>query len=164
MGSTVSLFPRPLMISFKYQLTGVGWALATIANEQSEMTVKASYLCDALRDFVDAVQSLFVADTAQCVWEQEPGLVVWEFRRDGPNATVKVHWDEWDHLGESFVGDDDLLRFSEQVDRELDLLLATWGEDGYLKKWHLHPFPGEAHAKLKHAIRMESERRKMQGP
>jgi hypothetical protein len=63
------------MISLTYRLTGSGWALATIANEQSEMKIPASYLCDALRDFVDAVQSLFVADSAQCMWEQEPGLV-----------------------------------------------------------------------------------------
>lgn len=150
------------MISFTYRLTGSGWALATIANEQSEMKIPASYLCDALRDFVDAVQSLFVADSAQCMWEQEPGLVIWELRRDGPNVAVKVFWDEWDHEGESFAGDDDLLRFSGQVDRELDGLLVTWGADGYLRKWHLHPFPHEAHTKLKQGIQMESERRTKQ--
>jgi hypothetical protein len=60
------------------------------------------------------------------------------------------------------VGDDDLLRFSGQVDRELDGLLARWGEDGYLKKWHRYPFPHEAHAKLKQDIQMESERRTKQ--
>jgi hypothetical protein len=38
---------------------------------------------------------------------------------------VKVYWDEWERPGESFVGDDDLLRFSGQVDIELDGLLAT---------------------------------------
>ncbi len=150
------------MISFTYQLTGSGWALATIANEHSEMKVPASYLCDALRDFVDAVQSLFVAETAKCLWEQEPGLVVWEFGRDGPNIMVKVYWDEWDQQGETFVGHDDLLRFGGQVDRELDRLLATWGEDGYRKKWHLYPFPRESHSKLKQGIQMESERRTRQ--
>jgi hypothetical protein len=154
------------MVSFRYQLTGSGWALATLANEQSEMKIPASYLCDALRDFVDAVQSLFIADGAQCVWEQEPGLVTWEFRRDGSELVVKVYWDEPKRQGESqaesFVGNDDLLRFSRQVDTELDGLLATWGEDGYLKKWHLHPFPHEAHTKLKQRIKMESERRTKQ--
>jgi len=147
------------MILFTYKLTGSpGWALATIANERSEMKVPASYLCDALRDFVDAVQSLFATDSAQCMWEQEPGLVIWEFRRDGPNVTVKVYWD---HDGESFVGTDDLLRFSEQVDRELDGLLAAWSEDGYLKKWH-YPFPNEAQTKLRQGIQRENERRTKQ--
>jgi hypothetical protein len=77
-------FPRNCMMSFTYQLTSSGWALATIANGQAEMKIPASYLCDALRDFVDAVRSLFVTDRAQCVWEEEPGEVRWEFRRDVP--------------------------------------------------------------------------------
>jgi hypothetical protein len=147
------------MLSFTYQLTGSGWALATIANEQAEMKVPASYLCDALRDFVDAVQSLFVTDRAQCTWDEEPGEVRWEFSRDGTNVAVKVYWD-YDG-GESLLGDDDLLRFSEQVDRELDGLLAAWGDDGYLKKWVLHPFPHEAHAKLRQGIQREREHRKV---
>jgi hypothetical protein len=64
------------MIHFTNQLRGYGWALATIANERTEMKVPASYLCDALGDFVNAVQSLFVTDSAQCLWEQEPDLVI----------------------------------------------------------------------------------------
>ncbi|HEV8046154.1 MAG TPA: hypothetical protein VGP35_00380 [Terriglobales bacterium] len=143
------------MIHFTYQLRSYGWALATIASERTEMKVPASYLCDALGDFVNAVQSVFVTDSAQCLWEQEPGLVIWEFRRDGPNITVKAYWD---HDGESLVGTDDLLLFSEQVNRELDGLLAAWGEDGYLKKWH-YPFPNEAQAKLRQGIQREKERR-----
>jgi hypothetical protein len=144
------------MMLFTYQLTGSGWALATIANDQTEMKVPASYLCDALRDIVDAVQSLFVTDNAQCVWEEEPGEVRWEFRRDGLNVTVKVYWSGG---GERLDGDDDLLRFSGQVDRELDGLLATWGEEGYMKKWR-YPFPHEAHAKLRQGMQRERERRK----
>jgi hypothetical protein len=144
------------MMLFTYQLRSSGWALATIANDQTEMKVPASYLCDALRDFVDAVQSLFVTDSAQCVWEEEPGEVRWEFRRDGLNVTVKVYWSGG---GESLDGDDDLLRFSGQVDRELDGLLATWGEEGYMKKWR-YPFPHEAHAKLRQGMQRERERRK----
>jgi hypothetical protein len=145
------------MMSFTYRLTSSGWALATIANGQAEMKVPASYLCDALRDFVDAVQSLFVTDRAQCVWEEEPGEVRWKFRRDGPNVTVKVYWDGDE---ESLLGDDDLLRFSGQVDRELDGLLATWGKEGYLEKWR-HPFPHEAHNKLRRGIQRERECRKI---
>jgi hypothetical protein len=116
------------MIHFTYRLSGTGWAVATIANEQTEMTVPASYLCDAVRDFADAVQSLFTMNSTECVWEQEPGAVRWEFRRNGPSMTVKV---EWHDERASFVGDDDLLRFSSAVDKELDDLLATWGPEQY---------------------------------
>jgi hypothetical protein len=120
------------------------------------MKVPASYLCDALRDFVDAVATLFITDTAECVWEEEPGEVRWEFRRDGHNLTVKVYWDS---EGQSFMGNDDLLRFSRKIDRELEGLLATWGEEGYLNKWH-YTFPHEAHTKLKQGIQREREHRK----
>jgi hypothetical protein len=144
-------------MKFTYQLTGSGWAVATIANGQTEMKVPASYLCDALRAFVDAVQSLFVTDNAECLWEEEPGEVRWEFRRNGSRVSVKVQWHD-DRA--SLTGDDDLLHFSAEVDRELDGLLATWGEQEYLKKWR-YPFPHEAHSKLKQGIEREKEHRKM---
>jgi hypothetical protein len=64
----------------------------------------------------------------------------------------------WDHDEESLVGTDDLLLFSEQVNRELDGLLAAWGEDAYLKKWN-YPFPNEAQSKLRQGIQREKERR-----
>jgi hypothetical protein len=144
------------MIDFTYRLTGAGWAVATIGNERTEMTVPASYLCDAVRDFVDAVQSLFLTNSAECIWEQEPGAVRWEFRRNGRTLAVKV---EWHDKRSSFAGDDDVLRFGSKVDRELDDLLATWGPERYQKEWR-HAFPQEAHDKLKQAIRLERQRRK----
>lgn len=144
------------MIQFTYRLMGAGWAAATISNELTEITVPASYLCDAIRDLADAVQSLFTADSSECIWEQEPGKVRWQFQRNGRALTVKVKWHD---ERSSFVGEDDLLRFSSKVDRELDDLLATWGPERYLKEWH-YPFPQEAHDKLKQAISLERQRRK----
>jgi hypothetical protein len=119
------------------------------------MAVPASYLCDAVRDLVDTVQSLFVRESAECTWEQEPGAVRWEFRRNGPNLNLSVRWHD-DRA--SFAGDDDLLRFSSEVDKEMDDLLTTWGPEPYLKEWR-YPFPQEAHGKLKQAIRLERQRR-----
>ena len=107
------------MIRFKYQLSGAGWAVATIGDERAEMTFPASYLCDAPRDFVDAVQSLFVTSTAGCVWEQEPGEVKWTFQRNGSRVSVHVGWRDG---GDKFSGDEDLLHFSAEVKRELDRL------------------------------------------
>ena len=102
------------MILFTYRVNGAGWAVATIANERSAMSVPASYLCDALGDFVDAVQSLFNGNFAECLWEEEPGIVRWEFRREGSRVIVKVGWDQTG--GEQLVGEDDWLHFSEEVD------------------------------------------------
>jgi hypothetical protein len=143
------------MIHFTYQLKGAGWAVATISDARTEMTVPASFLCDALRDFVDAVQSLWVTDNVECRWELEPGEVRWEFRRDGSGLTVKVQWNDG---RESFEGHADLLHFSSEVDNQLDELLAEWSAERYLKQWH-YPFPHEAHYKLKQAIKLEQRRR-----
>src|SRR6185312_9577048 len=38
------------MITFKYRLDGPGWANATLANEQSETTIRTSYIRDAAED------------------------------------------------------------------------------------------------------------------
>jgi hypothetical protein len=146
----------PRMLQFRYQLRSYGWALATIASEEHEFSIRASYVDDALRDFADALQGLFVRDTTECVWEQEPGAVLWEFRRTGSSLTVKAQWDNEDRA--SFVGEDDLVHFGSEVDKELDALLCKWGEEGYLKQWG-HRFPKEAHAALKQAIDLERLRR-----
>jgi hypothetical protein len=150
------MYSHEAMIRFTYRLGGAGWATATIANKQKEMTVPASYLCDALRDFVDAVQSLFVTAIAECAWEEEPGEVRWLFRRNENSVHVQVDWHD---QRETFTGDDDLLHFSAEVQRELDNLIATWGEEGYLKQWG-YPFPHKAYRKLEQAMRSERERRK----
>ena len=144
------------MILFTYRLSGAGWAVATIANERSAMSIPASYLCDALGDFVDAVQSLFDSNYAECLWEEEPGIVRWEFRRDGSRVILKVGWDQTE--GEHLVGEDDWLHFSEEVDRELDRLLVEWGEERYFEEWE-YRFPKEGHYKLKQGIKQERGRR-----
>ena len=138
------------MIRFKYELGGVGWASATLSDGQSEVSFPASYLCDALRDFVDAVQGLFAIDTAEVRWEEEPGAVLWKFQRNGSRVFLKVRWHD-DRA--SFEGDEDLVRFGSDVDTQLENLLSTWGADGYAKHWH-YPFPQEAHEKLKHALKI----------
>ena len=141
------------MIHFTYQLTGVGWARATIADEWDEMSVPASYLCDALSDFVYAVLSLFFSPTSECAWEQEPGEIIWKFQREGKRFNVHVRWRDG---REDFTGKDDFLHFCSELDKEVDGLLATWTAEGYGKRWH-HPFPHEAHGKLKQAIKSDAQ-------
>jgi hypothetical protein len=51
------------------------------------------------------------------------------------------------------------VRFGSEVDSELDRLLASWGDEGYLKQWG-HPFPHEAHPKLKQALECDRNHRK----
>ena len=147
------------MIQFTYRLKGAGWAVAAIGDGQTEVTFPASYLCDALRDFVDAVQSLFTTGSAECIWEEEPGLVCWRFNRTGDTVAVEVRWLK-EERPMSF-GKDDLLHFASTVDRELRNLLDEWGADRYLKEWQ-YPFPIEEQQRLEQAIERERERRKLE--
>jgi hypothetical protein len=146
------------MIHFIYQLKSHGWALATISDGQTEVTFPASYLCDALRDFVDALASLSTASSAECMWQEEPGQVRWSFRRAGDRVTVHVSWADENHG--TFSADDDLLHFGEEVNKELRNLLNEWGVKGYLDKWG-HPFPQEAHNKLEQALIHERKQRQI---
>lgn len=143
------------MIRFAYTLRSHGWARAVVGNENAEASVTASYLSDALCDFVAAVQELFTKDTAECIWQQEPGEFHWKFRRVGVRCVVAVFWN-----GEQqpiFSGEDDFLHFSSQVEDALQRLLDERGEKAYLENWG-HPFPHEAHDKLSHAINVERKR------
>jgi hypothetical protein len=149
------------MIRFDYQLRSHGWAVAVVANESSEISLRASYLSDALRDFVDAVQSLFIAETAECVWEEEPGRFCWKFRRAGLRCFAEVFRDNEEKA--IFSADDDLLHFSSGVETALQKLLGEWGEDRYFKQWG-YAFPKEAHHKLRSQIKTERSRRKTANP
>jgi hypothetical protein len=149
------------MIRFDYQLRSHGWAVAVFANEGSETSVRASYLTDALRDFVDAVQSLFIAEAAECVWEEEPGKFCWKFRRAGARCVVEVFRNNEEQA--ILSADDDLLHFGTRVESALQKLLDEWGEDRYFKQWG-YAFPQEARRKLSQAIRTERSRRKTANP
>jgi hypothetical protein len=144
------------MIRFKYHLRSHGWARAVIADEDAQFTVTASYLSDALTDFVDSVQRVFTTDKAECVWEQEPGQVCWKFRRDGIRCSVELFWDSEEQA--KFSSDDDLLHFGSEVEKALRTLLEEWGETGYFQQWG-YAFPHEAHRRLSEAIEMERNRR-----
>src|SRR6185437_3716357 len=52
--------------------------------------------------------------------EEEPAIIEWKFRRDGPRLTVKACRDR--PAEELFAGEDDFLHFCSEVDRALDAL------------------------------------------
>ena len=152
------------MILFRYELAGAGWADAYLSDGTTSVEIPASYLCDALRDLVDAVQSLFTTNSAECVWQEEPGEAKWIFLRKGDSIEIRVEWwnetrtdpdrHEWQLVLDKvmFSGEAKLLDFASQVDQELQRLLDRWGLDGYLREWVEYPFPVESHQRLRRAI------------
>jgi len=142
------------MIRFNCKLRSHGWAVAVVGDEHSEVSVTASYVNDALCDFVEAVVSLFGTERSECIWEIEPGRFYWKFGREGTRCTMQVFRNNENEP--LFSGDDDLVHFGSEVENAFQKLLDEWGEQGYLNNWG-HPFPEKAHRKL--ALRIDKERK-----
>jgi hypothetical protein len=135
-----------------------GWARATIGDEHSEVSVAASYLSDALGDFITGVETLFGTERSECIWEIEPGAFCWKFGREGSRCTVQVFRN--DENAPVFSGEDSLLHFSSEVKSAVQKVLDERGEQGYLDKWG-HPFPEKSYRKLAQLI--DRERKNEQG-
>jgi hypothetical protein len=140
------------MIRFDYRLRSHGWAVAVIGDDHAEVSVPASYLSDALGDFVDTVRRVFATERAECHWQIEPGQFCWRLQRTGPRCVVEVLRNNEEQA--IFSGSDDLLHFGSEVESTLQKLLTEWGEERYLTQWG-HEFPHEAHRKLTQALKIE---------
>src|SRR5262245_53146087 len=79
------------MIRFTYVLTGSGWAEATLAAESQHITLRISYLSDALYDLTRAV--LAILNGTRCArvnWAEEPGEHRLLLTRSGERIAVQV--------------------------------------------------------------------------
>jgi hypothetical protein len=144
-------------VEFTYRLVGLGWAEARLVDGAASATITASYLSDALADLLEAVVGLLAgADETRCCWAEEPGQYRWIFQRYGRRVDLDVLWFDDDYNPEiDFRGADEhgKLVFSTQQSLSVlaaaiadgaGLVLAEYGEEGYLEQWHLYPFPTEA--------------------
>src|SRR5688572_1839754 len=90
-------------MEFSYQLTGVGWADATVADSVRSAVITASYSTDALGDLLQAVGVLLEGGgEARCSWDTEPAEFRWIFRRAGDEVRLGVLFFgdiEWDENG-----------------------------------------------------------------
>ena len=142
--------------NFDFELTGRGWASATIEAQDRSVTLRASYLGDALGDLLGAMLLLLAGvEEARCSWPQEPGEVRWVLSAADEAVRVQVidfHRDMGTHAGE--VGQ---LLFDETgatyevasaIAKGARRALDQYGEDGYLERWVLYPYP----TKSLHAI------------
>ncbi|MBP1995516.1 hypothetical protein [Paenibacillus eucommiae] len=139
---------------FEYKLTGLGWADGYIEIDKSECYFTASYLSNALNDFLDALLNIIpgcVPDdelkvSSSFEWEAEPAGTQWTLTRleDG-NIHVKVVFYSDLYLKfdpeiqvDSICSTND---FVNAVVKELEILIRTHGIIGYRKCWSNHDFP-----------------------
>lgn len=141
-----------------------GWAYARLSDGDKELVVTAPYSpVDALRDLVDAVQSLQTASAADCCWSQEPGELHWSFRRGGKDIEVEIlRFTDIGFPGQHRGAAESLFKarakwstFARQLLSSLELIKTDMGLERYEQAWR-HPFPTEGYEKLRSAIQRES--------
>lgn len=147
------------ILRFSCTLVGKGWIEATLFDGMNQQRFLASYLSDAIGDLLKVVISLLEgARRGTCLWEQEPGEYRWLFTRQNEQIQIRIvsfgrtfsrHFDE---EGECVLTVQcSLLKFATKFSKQLEQLLATWGENGYHSIWG-YPFPQEDFQKMKQLI------------
>lgn len=134
---------------FAYRLTGTGWAEACISDHASAVSIRASYLTDALGLLLKAVDQLLQgADEARCSWADEPGEYRWIIKRDRDHAHLRVltfHDIESLEPDESgvvnFETKQPLHDVADAIAAGAQAVLDEYGVDGYLRCWASDPFP-----------------------
>lgn len=167
-------------LEFSYALTGQGWAEAYISDGRNWLRPTASYLSDALRALIGAVDAIVRGGgRVACIWEEEPGNFIWVFEGDGNSVTIEIYWTSrgvdawWERVGarseESInvafeppsgrVPGELRGRFATTrrdlgtaVLRALDGLIDEEGDQGYANRWGAHAFPHREHERLRTAL------------
>jgi len=150
------------MVTFRYELTGRGWADCTLQIGDRSVTASASYLSNALDDFARAVVAILNGDaSASAEFTEEPGHFTWQFdRTDGDDLRVRLFWslprwnDEAHDPGTPLFDETCRLRtFAAQLLSELQRLQSQHGPAGYKDLWVLHEFPTRRLTQLESLLR-----------
>jgi hypothetical protein len=92
-------FDDGTMFTFTYILSGSGWSEARITNDGEALTLRVSYLSDALRDLTDSMIALMRGAThASCSWQGEDVQHEYRWIFDQDNGDVHVKIVEFDSL------------------------------------------------------------------
>jgi len=136
------------LIRFSCELVDLGWIEAKLSNDVIEKYIAASYISDALRDFISAVISIVNGSkNASCNWQEEPGQFRFVFTSKDTLLTLKIinfnksFSEKDDHNGDLvFEGTENLNSFAKNIKHEYDRLLYELGEEGYKNIWN-YEFP-----------------------
>jgi hypothetical protein len=149
-----------MSVAFTYELTGAGWAEATIGIDGSVVQVTASYLSDALDDLLRAVVNVLQGVPENTFsFVEEPGEYRWHLRRiseDQLSITI-TRFDDWPENRRQpgrivFAQTCRLRTFAGAVYDSCNRLLERLGPDGYHDKWGEHEFPLNRLHELQHEI------------
>jgi len=147
-------------VRFSFELTGSGWGVARLADDQTSLALPASYLSDVLGDLLEAIGTLLEGgDAAECSWDQEPGEYRWIFARDAANVHLKiVAFDDWlprqpvETGTIVFATSGRLADVSRASADGIAQVLDEYGEEEYERRWVAHPFPSATLAMVRERL------------
>lgn len=138
---------------------GRGWAKATIANDEKEVTICGSYLSDGLNELILSCAILFEgANNSSCVWQDTPGEFQWFFVKGNNSLSIKIvshetNFGPIDDNGEVvFVGKGNLIRFGHRILSEFEKIRLEIGEQGYKNYWN-YDFPSKELDRLRQSMK-----------
>jgi hypothetical protein len=148
-------------LRFQYELTGAGWSSATLANDDSEVRLSASYLSDALGNLISTVAMVVEGvSSASCSWDEEPGEYRWHFVRQEDQIEIKILFfnELWAYRPDSEGAPVFAKKYSvDSVARAFlggaDNILASMSLAEYKAKWGEHDYPSHAVERLRSAFR-----------
>lgn len=138
-------------LHFSWELSGSGWARYRIWDGSTKHGDSASYCTNALADVLKGVAGLYgLHDVQRFSFDLEPAEARWILRRRNDDVHIAIRRFP-DMLTSHDVPDGQgTLVWTSTRPRALlahAVLMAaekvwhTHGEEGYLRKWQLHPFP-----------------------
>lgn len=133
-------------MSLRWTLAGSGWADCTVADDQAEAEVTASYITAAPEELLTATARLVLGEEqTRAQFEAEPTAFRWIFYRGGDDVWVRLlqlpdgrrHDNAGTEIWSSWQTVDTLAR---AVIRCFDDVVRRYDESGYHGKWG-EPFP-----------------------
>lgn len=130
-------------MKYAYTLTSRGWITCTVEIKGHEIEIRASYLSDALYDFLSALIRINKYNGVQhAEFAEEPGAYRWIFERHDNLINIQILW-----FADTLAQEPDengivqfnqwcyLYDFNAGVLQGIEELWQIWGEEGYREKW-----------------------------
>ena len=144
-------------VTIEYRLDGTGWSECTLIIGDDKCELTGSYLSDALRNLVLAGTAVASGFTRVSFgFDEEPGEYRWVIASPRFNE-IELEILSFDELwgGKPDTEGKSLFKarclpedFALAVQAAAHSVLERYGEAGYMKLWHEHPFPSAQLAEL----------------
>jgi hypothetical protein len=154
------------MLNVSIELTGTGWLKTDIRDNGNKIEITASYLSDAPKDLITAVNNLLKGSKMESIfWLEEPGQYSWLFEKKDENVIIKIYdfngwpYDNWlkviDKGNLVLSSQTSLIDFANNIYVQYAKLASEFGTKDYKKKWVNYEFPLEEKIELQKLLKKD---------